>query len=264
MIGVSAAFFISRYGSHFTIDNILDGMNWLGKNNFGSLQLEIFHYEQLGEWTFPNCMRMKEAFKKENFRVSQFVAHFLMNSFESFESLINNSGIDELEFLSVILNHFSITDTITIPVPPFSGDVNDREILHFFDLKLKKIEQIGKKYNLKIALEPQPDSLAADLSYLNRFSFIHLNLDPGHLLCSGINPFNLDLEILSRVVATHLCENDGVENLSLKPGSFSYNWSSLIRNLIGAGYSNSLDLEIICPPDHVEREYTEGNIFLNN
>ena len=95
-----------------------------------------------------------------------------MNCFDSIASIKTNSGLDELEFISVILNHFLFTDTVTIPIPPFFGDVNDRDTLHFFDKKLEMIENIGKKYNLKMALEPQPGSLAADLSYLNRIDSI--------------------------------------------------------------------------------------------
>jgi len=264
LIGVSPAFYISKYGSRFTMDNLIDGMEWLSGNNYDALQLEIFHYEQFDQWTFSNCMRLKSSLVKYNLHVSQFVAHFLMNCFESIDSVKTDSGIDELEFISVILNHFSLSDTVTIPIPPFSDDISDRDALHFFDRKLALIEGIGKKYNLKIALEPQPGSLAADLSYLNRFETIGLNLDPGHLLCSGIDPFSLDLDVLSRVRATHLCENDGMENLSLRPGYFSNNWSSLIGNLNGAGYDNSLDLEIICQSEQVESEYNNGKFFLSN
>lgn len=264
MIGVSPAFYISKYGSHFSMDNIIEGMGWLADRNFQALQLEIFHYEQLEQWTFGNCMRLKSALKEYDLTVSQFVAHFLMDCFGSLDSLKSDSGLDELEFISVILNRFSLTDTVTIPIPPFSFDADDRDTLHFFDRKLKRIEEIGAKYNLKMALEPQPGSLAADLSFLNRFDSIGLNLDPGHLLCSGIDPFSLELDVLSRVKATHLCENDGKENLSLRPGSFSNNWSSLIGSLYGAGFKGSLDLEIICQPEQVESEYKNGQFFLTN
>lgn len=264
LIGVSPAFYISRYGSDFSVENLIEGMQWLKENDFDSLQLEIFHYEQLEHWTFGNGRRIKSSIDAMGLSVSQFVAHFLMYCFDSADSLNSTSGLKELEFISVILNLFNICDTVTIPVPPFSDSVNDRDVLRLFDKKLDQILKIGKKYNLKMALEPQPGSLASDLSFLKRFKDMGLNLDPGHLLCSGIDPFSLGLDVLSRVSATHLCENDGFENLSLKPGTFSNNWASLIGNLYGSGYDGSLDLEIICRSERVEEEYKKGKFFLSD
>lgn len=264
MFGVSPAYYISRYGTRFTVSDLIEGMEWLSENRFETLQLEIFHYEQLDQWTFSNCMGLKESLERHGLKASQFVAHFLMNCFDTVETVKSEKGLDELEFISVILNRFSLTDTVTIPIPPFLNASCDRDTLHFFDSKLKKAEAILSDSGLAMALEPQPGSLAADLTYLERHEKIGLNLDPGHLLCSGIDPFTLGLEVLSRVKATHLCENDRVENLSLRPGTFDNNWSSLLGNLIGSGYSGSFDLEIICQSDQVESEYRNGKFFLEN
>ncbi|MGL1893904.1 MAG: sugar phosphate isomerase/epimerase [Spirochaetaceae bacterium] len=263
MIGVSPAFYISKNTSHFTVQDQIDSMKWLSDNNFNSLQLEVFHYDQLDQWTFNNCVKLKDSLSDNGLQVSQFVAHFLMNCFDSVESIKSDSGLAELEFISVILNNFELTKTITVPVPAFAGATNNRDILDLFDKKLSLIEAIAVKHNLTLALEPQPGSLAADLTYLKRFENIGLNLDPGHISCSGIDPFTLGSDILSKVKATHLCENDGIKNLSLRPGSLEYNWAELINNLFAAGYKGSLDIEIICPVEQVEAEYRSGNFFLS-
>ena len=106
---------------------------------------------------------------------------------------------------------------MTIPLPAFKGDVSDADIQNRFDEKLNKFREILQIKNVSLALEPQPESLGADLAFLKKHPRVGLNLDPGHLLCSGIDPFTLDKSLLSRVVSTHLCENDRVENLSLAP-----------------------------------------------
>lgn len=262
MIGISPAYYISKNSSHFSIDNIIESLSWLNINNFKSLQLEIFHYEQMKQWHFSKLTELKRALDKNNMNVSQFVAHFLMSAFIDIEALNSESGLNELKFLGGIIRHFGFTNILTIPLPPFKGDITDSKILWLFDEKLRKIESIGKEYNLEVALEPQPKSLGADLTFLNRLTEVGLNLDPGHINCSGINPFTLPKKILSRVKATHLCENNGLKNLSLCPGTFNNNWKSLIAGLRDSGYKGSLDLEIICDPDDVESEYIKGHFFL--
>ena len=262
MIGISPAYYISNFGTNFTLENIIDSFEWLNKNNFTNTQLEIFHYEQIEQWHYNGCRQLLQKLKFYNIRVSQFVAHFLMFMFESKESLLDSNGLNELEFICNIINFFSFTNTVTIPLPPFKGDKSSNTIKSLYRNKLKQLENISLRYNINIALEPQPNSLAAELEFLNHFSHLGLNLDPGHLICSGINPFNLNKNILSRVMATHLCENNGKENLSEAPGTYSNDWYILINDLNESGYKNSFDIEIICDSTDVEKQYMNANIFL--
>ena len=265
MIGVSPAYYISRYGTHFTIANIIEGMKWLSRHQFTSLQLEVFHHEQLKQWDESRAEEIKEALELNGLRASQFVAHFLQKGFDSEESIHSIKDLQALEDISVLLQRFSLTDRVTLPIPPFLSDkAVDRDILFSFDEKIKKAQSILASKDLLLSLEPMPGSLAADLSFLNRHTSVGLNLDPGHLLCSGIDPFSLELSVLSRVRSTHLCENEGKENLSLRPGSVSKLWFGLLGNLQGAGYDGALDLEIICDSGDWEAEYLEGRYFLEN
>ncbi len=261
-IGVSPAYYISKYGTEFTLNNFVASMEWLSDNGFTNLQLEIFHYEQLKQWNYINCKKLLNALSKNNMNVSQFVAHFLMEMFESEENLLSIEGLNELEFIIIMLKYFSFTGTVTIPLPRFNGDKNCEVIQLLYDHKLQQIDTLANNYEIEIALEPQPESLAVDLKFLDKFENIGLNLDPGHLLCSGIDPFNLDKKILSRVKATHLCENCGKENLSLAPGTFNNNWSKLVCDLKDAGYKGSFDIEIICTQDEVENQYKKAHFFL--
>lgn len=260
-IGVSPAYFISKYSSHFTLENYVESIPVLKEMGFNNLQLEIFHYEQLREWNFINCRELVLTLQKNQMRVSQFVAHFMMPLFSTKSSLKNGEFLSELEFLCIMLRYFEYTGVVTIPLGKFQ-DRRDLETTILYTEVMQKIELMAIKYEMDFALEPQPESLAADLSYLEDFPLLGLNLDPGHLLCSGIDPFELDSDILSRVKATHLCENDGITNRSDRPGTWNYNWSKLLDNLQQSGYRGSYDIEIICDREDVHELYSEARFFL--
>jgi sugar phosphate isomerase/epimerase len=238
-------------------------MSFLADWGFDTMQLEIFHPEQLSAWTDDACLKLKEQSLKTGITFSQFVAHFLMSSFDSPSSLYSDSGLSEAAEFSEKLRKHELTSVVTIPLPSFAGQAEDEVHQKQLDEKVLRFWEILSSHNLKLAFEPQPLSLGADLAFLKRIPQVGLNLDPGHLLCSGLDPFSLDQSILSRVMSTHLCENDGTENLSLSPGTYEKNrWGGLIGQLEEAGYRNSLDIEIICPPEDVEKTYKEGLLFL--
>ncbi len=262
MIGVSPAFYLSKYGTHFKLSHLLESMTLIKEQGFENLQLEIFHPEQLEEWTDESCRKLKEHSRESGIGFSQFCAHFLLASFNSPESLRTDWGYKEADFLGERLAEFGLTKTVTIPVAAFSGNPGDSEMQDLFHKKIEVYRDIFTMRDISLALEPQPGSLCADLSFLERHSGVGLNLDPGHLLCSGIDPFSLDCSVLSRVISTHLCENDGKENLSSAPGTHDYPWEKLMGNLQSCGYPGSYDLEIICPSESVGEIYGEAKFFL--
>ena len=78
MIGVSPAFYLSKYGTHFTMADLLESMSTLSQWGFDSMELEVFHPEQLEEWSDENCRKLKDQSLKTGIHISQFVAHFLL------------------------------------------------------------------------------------------------------------------------------------------------------------------------------------------
>ena len=54
----------------------------------------------------------------------------------------------------------------------------------------------------------------------------------------------------------------GYENLSLRPGAGSIDWPGIPDSPAAAGYRESFDIEIICPPEAVRQEYREGRVFI--
>ncbi len=265
MIGVSPAFTISRCSTHFSFSDLIDSLYWLAERNFQAMQIEIFHPEQQNEWTDDNCGRMKKAADESGMMISQFVAHFLLNSFVSPEKLSSDAGLAEIAEISSFLSQFKLTDLVTVPLGAFQGTFN-AENYSLFIKKLTSMRNILENKGLRMAVEPIPGSLGADLAFLESIDRIGLNLDPGHLLCSGIDPFSLSPSILKRVEATHLCDNDGVTNNSDTPGAHhgTEEWETLLKGLQEAGYKNALDLEIICPAEALELMYDKGRIFLES
>ncbi len=262
MIGVSPAFYLSRYGTGFTLPDIIDSMKLLSDWRFDCIQLEIFHDFQLSEWKGKNCRLLNTASCDLGVSFSQFVAHFLLSAFKTPEALKLERGRDELRRVLGFLSEYELVDTVTIPLPEFQGNRDDRTILGMFDEKMTLFLDDAEEAGISLAFEPQPGSLGEDLSFLKRFPRSRLNFDPGHLLCSGWDPADVDTWILQKVMATHLCENDGMENLSLRPGRLYCHWEKTLRGLLDAGYEGSLDLEIICLSDQVEDEYKKGQKFL--
>lgn len=265
MTGVSPAFYLSRCSNKFSFSDLIDSLHWLSERNFQAMQVEVFHPEQLDEWDNSNCNKLRKAADETNMNLSQFVAHFLLNSFVSPESLSSEEGLNEISRIASFLSEFEITELVTVPLGSFQGIYND-EVYEDFLKKLSEMKSILNDKGIRMAVEPVPGSLGADLKVLDEVPGLGLNLDPGHLLCSGIDPFSLDESILKRVYATHLCDNDGVNNTSSLPGSFHSReqWAGLIQNLQKAGYQGSFDVEIICPEDELETMYMEGQFFLNS
>ena len=265
MIGVSPAFFLSRCTTHFSFSDLTDSLLWLSKNGFQAMQIEIFHPEQQKDWTDENCRRIKAAAEDSGMKLSQFVAHFLLNSFISPERLSSYAGLAEIAEVSSFLSRSQLTDLVTVPLGAFQGTFS-AEDYDCFIKKLKSMQRILELDGLRLAVEPMPGSLGADLAFLDRIPGIGLNLDPGHLLCSGIDPFHLNRSVLQKVYATHLCDNDGIHNTSDVPGMHHSreDWNSLYQALLEAGYDNSMDIEIVCPAEPLETKYKQGKLFLES
>jgi sugar phosphate isomerase/epimerase len=91
-----------------------------------------------------------------------------------------------------------------------------------------------------------------------------LNFDTGHAWASKENMYLIPAKLGRRILGTHLCDNFGNENLSLRPGAGSIDWLRIMNALQTAGYSSSYDLEIICRPEEVQREYQQAYAFIRS
>ncbi|MDZ7792579.1 MAG: hypothetical protein U5P10_02470 [Spirochaetia bacterium] len=83
MIGVSPAYFLSRFSPNFTPAEVEQSLEGIRKTGFLTLQLETFLSEQVEIWDKAACSRIKTAVQRANLEISQFVAHHLMHYFSS-------------------------------------------------------------------------------------------------------------------------------------------------------------------------------------
>jgi sugar phosphate isomerase/epimerase len=89
-----------------------------------------------------------------------------------------------------------------------------------------------------------------------------LNFDTGHAWACKENLYLIPAKLGPRILGTHLCDNFGGENLSLRPGAGSIDWPRLLAALKGCGYPGPWDIEIVCPPQSVADEYEKGLTFI--
>ena len=88
------------------------------------------------------------------------------------------------------------------------------------------------------------------------------NLDTGHAWAAKENIYLVPAKLGNRIAGTHLCDNFGHQNVSLRPGAGSIDWDRMIAALSAIEYNWPYDLEIICPSQDVQREYQEGFLFI--
>jgi sugar phosphate isomerase/epimerase len=89
-----------------------------------------------------------------------------------------------------------------------------------------------------------------------------LNFDTGHAWAAKENLCLIPAKLGQQILGTHLCDNFGLENLSLPPGAGSIDWPRVMAGLKAAGYRGSFDIEIVCPEEDVRRQYTEGRTYI--
>jgi sugar phosphate isomerase/epimerase len=273
LIGVSPAYFISRFSDRFTPFDVAEGLIDLGEMGFPGFQLEVFHGETLDDWLNEGARLVRHRSHDLGLRVSQFVAHFMMQDFNRLESL--NSDLDREHMRSVldIVDLFEECSTITIPLGPFEGGhtPTEKDYNSYFDRLVEKFNRLiedVKPAGLTLAVEILPSALIGGIDGFLRLcerlksQSLKLNFDTGHAWASKENLYLIPAKLGKRIAGTHLCDNFQNENLSLRPGAGSIDWPRILKGLRLAGYDGWFDLEIICKPEMIHKEYREGRATL--
>ena len=92
LIGVSPAYFISRFGNRFTPEKVAAGLKNLAETGFQGFQLEVFHPETLETWVHSGAALVRRAAADLGLKATQFVAHFMMEAFSNREKLFSDCG----------------------------------------------------------------------------------------------------------------------------------------------------------------------------
>ena len=275
VIGVSPAYFISRYSDRFTPAEVADGLAAVAELGCKSFQLEVYHREMLGEWLNGGAQWVRQRSMDLDLAATQFVAHFMMDAFADIKSLNSSSELEDLQIVLEIVSRFNECRTITVPMGSFDpgppSSTEDYRILfeHYIE-KIGRLLEWVEKTGRRMALEIMPWAFIGGIDGFLRLcdqlgtDSLGLNFDTGHAWAAKENLYLIPAKLGKRILGTHLCDNFGHENLSLRPGTGSIDWPRIINALRAAEYTGSYDLEIICRPEEVQREYQQAYTFINS
>lgn len=271
--GVSPAWFISLYGEGFTVDQAGESLGRLQDLGYTGWQPEIFTEEGLDEWVCGSAEKMRQRSTDLGLNARMFVAHYLGNGFSSEAELSNQEWQAKLMKVLDALESWSDIEVIGLPLPPFTSDSapeedarkKNQEILY---RRLSDFAEIVESRGKVIALEAMPGNLAGDslnLKFLlerEGMEKVGINYDTGHFHAAGESQKTVLENLGSRITVSHLCDNDGITNLSLPPGDGNILWEEVVSGLNRIAYQGSWDIEIRCPAEDVESAYKRGREYL--
>ena len=275
MSGVSPAYFISRFGNGFTPQQVAGDLKTLAKMGFEGFQLEVFHGETLMEWESEGAFAVRDRSRDLGLRASQFVAHFMLQDFADPQRLVSNEAIEHMKTVLDIVDHFDECRVVTLPLPAFGcrtpsfvGDYKD--LFERCAAKVSRLLAMVEDAGRRMALEILPGAIVGGIDGFLRLcehlssDTLGFNFDTGHAWACKENLHLIPAKIGPRILGTHLCDNFGNENLSLRPGVGSIDWLPLLTGLKNCGYTGPWDIEIICKPGDAEIEYGSGRNFIEN
>jgi sugar phosphate isomerase/epimerase len=273
MIGVSPAYFISRFGDRFSPADVAEGLGQVSALGFRGFQLEVFHRDTLEVWVREGAAAVRERSAELGLAATQFVAHFMLHAFADPESLSSDAAAADMESVLEIVGRFDECRLVTVPLPAFHvpahpGADGYRRLIERLAEKigrmLARVEGAGRR----MALEVLPAALVGGIDGFMRLcdrmhtDSLGLNFDTGHAWACKENLDLVAAKLGPRILGTHLCDNRGHENLSLAPGKGTIDWPRLVESLKAAGYEGSWDIEIICAPEAAAQEYGQGMRFI--
>jgi sugar phosphate isomerase/epimerase len=162
---------------------------------------------------------------------------------------------------------------ITVPLPAFEDRAASSRDNYLFLFercagKLSRLLAMVEDAGRRMALEILPGAIVGGIDGFLRLcehlgsETLGFNFDTGHAWACKENLYLIPAKLGPRILGTHLCDNFGNENLSLRPGAGSIDWPRLIAALKACGYNGPWDIEIACPPNSVAEEYGAGRRFI--
>ena len=273
MIGVSPAYFISKFSNRFSPDEVAAGLEDVASSGFSGFQLEVFHRKSLDAWARTGAAEIRKASSGLGLKAHQFVAHFLLEAFADPEALSSQLGVEEMKGVLEIVAGFDECRVVTVPLPAFkeSQASSPNDYLLCFErcaAKVSRLLAMVEDAGRRMALEVLPGAVVGGIDGFLRLcehigsDTLGLNFDTGHAWACKENLYLIPAKLGGRILGTHLCDNFGGENLSLRPGAGSIDWPRLMAALKGCGYTGPWDIEIICKPEDIAAEYSCGRQYI--
>jgi sugar phosphate isomerase/epimerase len=274
LIGLSPAYFISRFTDEFTPSDVAAGLTEISEMGFSGFQLEVYHRRNIKLWLEGGSQEVRQRADDLNLKPTQFVAHFMLAAFANPENLISDLGLVEMQSVLDIVRHFEACRIITVPLAGFEthGVTAPQDYGVYFSRCVEKIGgllEMVEAADYRLALEIMPSSLIGGIDGFMRLCdhlgtrSLGLNFDTGHAWAAKENLYLIPAKLGHQILGTHMCDNFGHENLSLPPGAGSIDWPRIMAGLNAAGYQGSYDIEIVCHPEAVRQQYSEGLAFID-
>ncbi len=271
--GVSPAWFLSLYGEAFSVLQAGESLGLLSSLGFTNWQPEIFLEDGLDEWVSGKADDLRKRSLDLGLKTDIFVAHFLGTGFSNESSLESGEWTIKLKSILDVLDPWTDLSIIAVPLPSFQHESPDdfnfiQKVSEGFCSRLSLFAALVESSGRRLALEVMPGNLVgdsrqiADLLRREGMENVGINYDTGHFHAAGESQKDVLRNLGSRIIATHLCDNDGITNLSLPPGDGNISWEDVVGGLNHTEYSGSYDIEILCLADTVETAYTRGRDHL--
>lgn len=278
MIGVSPAYFLSKYGDDFTIADLIKEIPLLKEQGFEAFQVEVTKRKYLKDWDSDSLDKLTKVCIKEQIQVSQVVAHFWIDDLSTLEGLQHGLNLVEVEQMLWMVNKLPRCRQLTVPFGRFEPDdtiIGDAgtysSLFQQLAETLEKLCTLAGQQGTFIALELQPGAIiqgAAGFLQMSNLIKGHpalaYNFDTGHAHATKDIVELIPVRLGQRIVGTHLCDNNSQTNLSLTPGEGSIAWGSVCAGLKHNQYKGSYDLEIMCEDSEVEQKYAQGLRFISS
>ncbi|WP_422479417.1 sugar phosphate isomerase/epimerase family protein [Pleomorphochaeta sp. DL1XJH-081] len=274
--GVSPAYFLSKYGEHFSPQQCIAEVPLIKKMGFDSMQLEITYVQHLDDWRSSQVSQLQATCEEYTVDISQLVAHFWIENSTTPIGILNGYSREEVSKLLVLAESLPGCSLLTVPFGKFHTEQqvmtheSYRKIERTLLDNLQRLCDMAQAHGVKIALELQPGSIIPGLggvqqilSILQSVDNLGYNFDTGHAHAFRDVLETIPARLGNRIFGTHLCDNDGMVNLSLTPGEGTIDWEQVLDALLLNGYQESLDLEIMCPPEEVSKKYKEGLDYIS-
>lgn len=260
MLGVSPAYFVSMFGAQFGPRETALGLGALAGIGYASFQAEIFSPEALGAWKPSSICELRAAAADAGLVCGAFVAHFLGRPMAELGYARVLELMDQAERSLAAAAELGCRGPWTLPLV----QTRARTEAPALEALLASLAERCASYGFGLCIELMPGNALGGLAEFIGLASkpglktLTLLLDTGHLWVMGEDLGSLPDGLAGRIGAVHLCDNDGIENLSLPPGRGTIPFRRVIPELSRLRFEGPLDIEVVCPADQALSAYTEA------
>ena len=276
-IGVSPAYFISKFGDDFTPDDIISSLAQLREKGYQDFQVEIRHALAMSWWNRMALDKLAKACGDCGMFVSQFICHHWMEDLSVSSRILSTPDLDACQRTLNIADALVGCMQVTVPLAKgvidhvrTCGQAAYDSTISALATRIASLVDLVAQHGKRMALELQPGSFVGSADSFLRFCDLvgnekplYYNFDTGHAHACKESVHLIPFKLGSRIIGTHLCDNFGNENLSLAPGDGSIAWDMLFAALADTGYRGAYDIEILCGRNEVETAYRRAHEFVS-